>query len=318
METPRPSTIASAARWRRTRDMYLDAQGNVVKGLSTDGYLAVGRARHGGRPRARAQAPRQTEMGGARRAGAQAGGRRLRGQLPPRAQPARQQHDREDEARSPRAAASSSATAASTSMGETFVQPELAAVLARIKSNPRDFYEGETARLIAADMKANGGIITLEDLRTYEPTIRTAAADDLSRPRDPDHAAAVVGRHRPHRDAEHARGVRPQVDAAGTPRSTSHTLVEAMRRAFADRAAVPRRHGFREGAGRRRSPSATYADRAAAQTSIRSSASPSRDVGAGNPARVRVAGDDALHDRRRRRERRHRTPTRSTTATAPA
>ena len=45
-------------------------------------------------------------------------------------------------------------------MGETFVQPELAAVLARIKSNPRDFYEGETAKLIVADMKANGGIIT--------------------------------------------------------------------------------------------------------------------------------------------------------------
>src|SRR5687768_2609201 len=57
-------------------------------------------------------------------------------------------------------------------MGDTFVQPELAAVLARIKTNPRDFYEGETAKLIVADMKANGGIVTMEDLRTYEPTIR--------------------------------------------------------------------------------------------------------------------------------------------------
>src|SRR5215212_114121 len=37
--------------------------------------------------------------------------------------------------------------------GETIVQPELAAVLARIKTNPRDFYEGETAKLIVAAMK---------------------------------------------------------------------------------------------------------------------------------------------------------------------
>jgi gamma-glutamyltranspeptidase/glutathione hydrolase len=52
--------------------------------------------------------------------------------------------------------------------GETLVQPELARVLARIQeSGARGFYEGETARLLAADMKAHGGHITLDDLKNY-------------------------------------------------------------------------------------------------------------------------------------------------------
>ena len=44
--------------------------------------------------------------------------------------------------------------------GEIFKQPELAAVFERmIKRGPREFYEGKTAQLIAADMRraANGG-----------------------------------------------------------------------------------------------------------------------------------------------------------------
>ncbi|HKG22082.1 MAG TPA: gamma-glutamyltransferase, partial [Blastocatellia bacterium] len=57
--------------------------------------------------------------------------------------------------------------------GERFVQPELAATLARMKKDgPREFYEGETARLIAKDMRENGGLITARDLKEYEPTIR--------------------------------------------------------------------------------------------------------------------------------------------------
>ena len=77
-----------------SRDMYLDAQGNVVKGLSTRRLSRRRRAGHRGRTGARAQAPRQTEVGGARRAGAQARRRGIRGQLPPRAQPALHEHSR--------------------------------------------------------------------------------------------------------------------------------------------------------------------------------------------------------------------------------
>ena len=58
--------------------------------------------------------------------------------------------------------------------GELFRQPDLARTLARVKAHgASDFYQGETARLIAADMKANGGLITLEDLRNYVAKERT-------------------------------------------------------------------------------------------------------------------------------------------------
>jgi len=54
------------------------------------------------------------------------------------------------------------------SEGEVFRQPELAATLKRIASSgSADFYEGQTARALAASMARNGGLITLEDLRQY-------------------------------------------------------------------------------------------------------------------------------------------------------
>ncbi len=57
--------------------------------------------------------------------------------------------------------------------GERFRQPELAATLQRIADKGvKGFYEGETARLIAEEMQRNGGLITQQDLREYEPTIR--------------------------------------------------------------------------------------------------------------------------------------------------
>ena len=53
--------------------------------------------------------------------------------------------------------------------GELVKQPELARTIARMqKRGWKEFYEGETARLIAGDMKANGGVITEADLRGYE------------------------------------------------------------------------------------------------------------------------------------------------------
>lgn len=58
-------------------------------------------------------------------------------------------------------------------MGDTFKQPDLAATLQRIASQgSKDFYEGQTARLIADFMKANGGEITLADLKAYQAVER--------------------------------------------------------------------------------------------------------------------------------------------------
>ena len=58
--------------------------------------------------------------------------------------------------------------------GELFIQTDLARTLKRLMgSGTTDFYEGETARLIASDMQAHGGLITLEDLRQYQVLERT-------------------------------------------------------------------------------------------------------------------------------------------------
>jgi gamma-glutamyltranspeptidase/glutathione hydrolase len=57
--------------------------------------------------------------------------------------------------------------------GETFRQPELASTLERIATNgARDFYEGETARKLAAAMAAHGGLITEADLKNYRAIAR--------------------------------------------------------------------------------------------------------------------------------------------------
>jgi len=57
--------------------------------------------------------------------------------------------------------------------GDTLNQPELAATLKRIaKNGAEEFYRGETARMMAADMAKSGGLITLEDLGAYKPRVR--------------------------------------------------------------------------------------------------------------------------------------------------
>lgn len=58
--------------------------------------------------------------------------------------------------------------------GDLWRQPELAATLARIqRDGAKDFYEGETAHLIADSMAKNGGTITLADLKAYHAIERT-------------------------------------------------------------------------------------------------------------------------------------------------
>jgi gamma-glutamyltranspeptidase / glutathione hydrolase len=52
--------------------------------------------------------------------------------------------------------------------GEVFRQPELAKTLERIAANPDDFYHGALGRELAAAMQKGGGLITAEDLATYE------------------------------------------------------------------------------------------------------------------------------------------------------
>lgn len=57
--------------------------------------------------------------------------------------------------------------------GETLKQPDLAWSLRQIADKGADaFYRGEIAQRFVADMKAHGGLITLEDLASYKAVIR--------------------------------------------------------------------------------------------------------------------------------------------------
>jgi gamma-glutamyltranspeptidase/glutathione hydrolase len=59
-------------------------------------------------------------------------------------------------------------------VGETLTQPDLGRTLQRISANgPDEFYEGETARRFADEMAKHGGLITLSDLKNYKAVERT-------------------------------------------------------------------------------------------------------------------------------------------------
>jgi gamma-glutamyltranspeptidase / glutathione hydrolase len=124
-------------------------------------------------------------------------------------------------------------------VGDTLRQPELAATLKRIaKNGPDEFYRGETAKLLARDMAAMDGLITLEDLAKYQPKIREVLNaiysvngtrwEVISSPPPSSGGVAVI----------EALNMLQGVPLKGwdDPQSV-HMVAEVMRRVFADRAA---------------------------------------------------------------------------------
>jgi gamma-glutamyltranspeptidase / glutathione hydrolase len=121
--------------------------------------------------------------------------------------------------------------------GEILWQPELAATLGRLqKKGPREFYEGETARLITEDMQHNGGLITRQDLRDYTPKERVPLHGSyrgygiISMP-PPSSGGAVLIEMLNILEGFDLQKLHPFSS------EYYHLLVEAMRRAYADRAA---------------------------------------------------------------------------------
>jgi gamma-glutamyltranspeptidase/glutathione hydrolase len=120
--------------------------------------------------------------------------------------------------------------------GDLFKQPELAATLRRLQSEgPRDFYQGRTAQLIAADQKAHAGLITLEDLKNYRAVEREPLRgsyrgyDLITMPPPSSGGVALLEMFR----------ILERYDLAAIKSDTvrtDHLLIETMRRAFADRA----------------------------------------------------------------------------------
>ena len=77
--------------------------------------------------------------------------------------------NRDDLARFPATKAVFLPDGESPAVGQTILRKDYARTLRRIAENGSDeLYGGELGRVVAEDMRANGGIITLDDLRSYE------------------------------------------------------------------------------------------------------------------------------------------------------
>ncbi len=120
--------------------------------------------------------------------------------------------------------------------GDTLKQPDLARTLQRIADlGPAGFYEGETATLIEKDMAAHGGLITRADLKAYQPKKRTPLTgtyrgfDVLTMPPISSGGVGLLEQLNILEGYDlKALGFR---SAAST-----HLIIEAARRSFADRA----------------------------------------------------------------------------------
>jgi gamma-glutamyltranspeptidase / glutathione hydrolase len=219
-----------------TRDMYVDADGRVVKGRSTRGHLASGvpgtvaglalaRERFGSgklswtelvEP-ARVFADKGFTVSSAFAEDLRASADLLGANETARRIFLRDGHDYEE--------------------GDTLKQPELAATLARLQADgPGEFYHGRTATLLAADMAAHGGLITREDLADYRPVERAVLRgryrgyDLLTMPPPSSGGIALL---------QMLAMLEPRDVSALAPAGVEkiHLFAEVMRRAYADRAA---------------------------------------------------------------------------------
>lgn len=118
-------------------------------------------------------------------------------------------------------------------IGEHFVLKDAAATLSRIAATAgRDFYEGATAHKLVAHAQAHDAVLTLSDLRNYQPEWVPLLARDFSDctlhelPPNGQGIAALI-----------ALGILDHLDirnrAVDHP-ATQHLMIEAMKLAFAD------------------------------------------------------------------------------------
>jgi gamma-glutamyltranspeptidase / glutathione hydrolase len=120
--------------------------------------------------------------------------------------------------------------------GDTLIQTDLAATLSAIAAQgPRGFYEGPVAEKLVKAIDEAGGMMTLDDLKSYQPSIRTPMRgtyrgyEIVSMP--PPSSGGVVLLE----TLNILEGF-PMRDLKQGSAASLHIIVEAMRRAYADRA----------------------------------------------------------------------------------
>ena len=120
-------------------------------------------------------------------------------------------------------------------IGSKLIQKDLAQTLRLIARQGADaFYSGSVAEAILADMKANGGIITADDLNNYRPVVRKPVSGTYR-------GWKVVAMPPPSSGGIHLLQMLnileefPIAKYGHNTTDTIHLSVEAMRRAYADR-----------------------------------------------------------------------------------
>ncbi len=215
-----------------TRNMYLDKQGNVIPGASTVGALSVGvpgtvaglalaEQKYGKLGLARVMKPAiRLAQRGFPVSYWLAQSLRQHRELLSKFAASRRIYLRDGNLYQPE---------------EVFRQPELARTLRLIaRDGPKAFYDGPIANDIVATMKKYGGIITLKDLADYhaivrKPLIGHFRGDEILAPPPPSSGGVAL---------IEMLNILDPLDL-GPPDSyhSIHLIAEAMRRAYADRAA---------------------------------------------------------------------------------
>jgi gamma-glutamyltranspeptidase/glutathione hydrolase len=119
--------------------------------------------------------------------------------------------------------------------GDLFVQKDLAATLTRISENgAREFYEGTTAELLVSEMQRHGGLISMQDMKNYQPVIRAPIRgsyrghDVYSMPSPSSGGVHVV-------QLLNILEAYPISEYGHNSAQTIHVMAEAMKRVYADR-----------------------------------------------------------------------------------
>jgi gamma-glutamyltranspeptidase/glutathione hydrolase len=120
--------------------------------------------------------------------------------------------------------------------GDKLVQKDLAATLTAIaEQGPRGFYQGPVAEKLVKAISSAGGIMTTDDLKAYQPTIRTPVHgtyrgyDIISMPLPSSGGVVLL-------ETLNILEGFPLPDLKQGSASSLHLMIEAMKRAYADRA----------------------------------------------------------------------------------
>jgi gamma-glutamyltranspeptidase/glutathione hydrolase len=130
----------------------------------------------------------------------------------------------------------SRADGTSLRQGDRLIQTDLAATLSAIaERGPRGFYEGPVAEKLVKAIGDAGGIMTLDDLKSYQPVIRAPVRgtyrgyDIVSMPQPSSGGVVLL-------ETLNILEGFPMSDMKQGSAPSLHVMIEAMKRAYADRA----------------------------------------------------------------------------------